>query len=70
MVKKFLGQKNIGSKKFWVIKIFEIKKCLIRNFFRLKKTGRVNPGWRIYVPPPQKKIVGLKLYWIVVSLAW
>ena len=35
--KSFLGQKNIGSKKIWVIKIFERKKCWIRDFFLFKK---------------------------------
>ena len=49
---KFGVKKIFGSKKFWVIKIFEIKKCWIRNSFSFgKKTGRVNPRWRIYDPP-------------------
>ena len=63
-VKKILGKKNIGSKNFGMKKMLDPKK------FCLKKTGRVNPRWRIYYPPPRKKIVGLKLCWIVVSLAW
>ena len=81
--KKFGGQKNFGSKFFSVIKIlgkkiFWVKKFWAKKvwskdldlkFFLSKKTGRVNPRWRIYDPPPQK-IVGLKLCWIVVSFAW
>ena len=31
-----------------------------------KKTGRVNPGGRIYDSPPQK-IVGLKFCWVVLG---
>ena len=52
--KIFLGKTEFGQK-IWI------------RFFLSKKTGRVNPRWRIY-DPPQKK-VGLKLFWIVVSLA-
>ena len=62
-VKKILGKKNIGSKNFGMKKMLDPKK------FCLKKTGRVNPGGRIYAPPPPK-MVGLKLCWIVVSFAW
>ena len=81
--RNFWIEKNFVSKKFWV-KIFWVKnffgskKCWVkkkfgqkiwtRNFICLKKTGRVNPRGRIYDPP--QKIVGLKLCWIVVSLAW
>ena len=36
-----MGQKILVWKKFWIQK----KICL-------KKTGRVNPRWRIYDPPP------------------
>ena len=54
--KNFLGKTEFGQK-IWI------------RFFLSKKTGRVNPRWRIYDPPPQK-IVGLKLCWIVVSFAW
>ena len=43
--KKILGKKNIGSKNFGMKKMLDPKK------FCLKKTGRVNPGWRIYAPP-------------------
>ena len=70
-----MGQRIFGSKNFWVKKFlghknFWDKKMLDPKFFSFeKKTGRVNPRWRIYDPPPPK-IVGLKLYWIVVSLAW
>ena len=76
MGKKNLGKKSFGSKNFWVEKFlghknFWDKKMLDPKFFSFeKKTGRVNPRWRIYDPLPPPKIVGLKLYWIVVSFAW
>ena len=55
-----MGAKKIWVKKFWVknfwvLKIFGIKKMFDPKFFSFeKKTGRVNPRWRIYDPPPRK----------------
>ena len=78
-LKKCIGKKKSvkkisGPKKFWG------KKYCLKKFFLIyfnpkfvlckEKTGRVNPRWRIYDPPPPQKIVGLKLCWIVVSFAW
>ena len=54
-VKKILGKKNIGSKNFGMKKMLDPKK------FCLKKTGRVNPGWRIYAPPPENGRVKIVL---------
>ena len=78
-LKKCFGKKKIRSKKFLGQKNFGVKKYCLKKFFLIyfnpkfvlckEKTGRVNPRWRIYDPPPQK-IVGLKLCWIVVSFAW
>ena len=53
-VKNFLGHKNFGSKnilgkKFW-------SKRFGSEIFLSKKIGRVNPRWRIYGPPPKKKL--------------
>ena len=74
MVKKNSVKKFSWPKKFWGKKILSQKNFglidLNPKFVLSKeKTGRVNPRWRIYDPPPQK-IVGLKLCWIVVSFAW
>ena len=60
-VKKNFGSKNILGKKVFGMKKILLKKIWIRNIICLEKTGRVNPRGRIYDPPPQKKIVGLKL---------
>ena len=61
-------------KKIWVKKNFMLKKILCLKYSQSKildlgskKTGRVNPGGRIYDPP--QKILGLKLCWIFVSFA-
>ena len=69
-VTKFLGSKNVlvkknsvkkisGPKKFWGKKILSQKNFglidLNPKFVLSKeKTGRVNPRWRIYDPPPRK----------------
>ena len=72
-IKKYLGKKNwgkksFGSKNFWVEKFlghknFWDKKMLDPKFFSFekKKTGRVNPRWRIYDPPLQNSRVKIVL---------
>ena len=63
--KKCFGKKKIsvkkisGPKKFWGKKILSQKNFglidLNPKFVLSKeKTGRVNPRWRIYDPPPRK----------------
>ena len=61
-VKKILGKKNIGSKNFGMKKMLDPKKFCLK-----KQVGLTQGGG--YMPPPPK-MVGLKLCWIVVSLAW
>ena len=70
--KKFLGQKKFVSKIFWLKKIwhqknFWVEKSWVRKFFLSKKPGRVKPRGGYITPPPQKKIVGLKFCWVVLS---
>ena len=66
-VKKNWGKKSFGSKNFWVEKFlghknFWDKKMLDPKFFSFeKKTGRVNPRWRIYDPPPENSRVKIVL---------
>ena len=59
-----MGQKNLGIKKLVSQKIFGLIDLNPKFVLSKEKTGRVNPRWRIYDPPPPKKIVGLKLCWI------
>ena len=81
--KNIFGSKNLGSKIFWVKNKFGVKKNLGQknssqkyfgsrrivsaNFFCPKKirVGLTQGGG--CMTPPQKKIVGLKLCWVVVS---
>ena len=62
---KILGQKIFWVKKFWDEKNV-VQKDLNPKLFLSKKTGRVNPRWRIYDPPPENSRV--KLCWVVVSI--
>ena len=55
MGQKILGNKNVRVKNFYLGQI-----DLDLKFVWLKKTGMVNPRWRIYDPPP-KNIVGLEI---------
>ena len=57
--KKIWSKKISGPKKFWG-KIFFFGLIDLNPKFVLskEKTGRVDPRWKIYDPPPQK-IVGL-----------
>ena len=68
-VKKIGSKRFLGQKRFWVKKKFGSKRFVSEIIFAWKKTCRVNPMGRIYDPPPQKKIVGLKLCWVVVSFS-
>ena len=73
MVSKNSVKKISGPKKFWGKKILSQKNfgliVWIPKFVLSKeKTGRVNPRWRIYDPPPQK-IIRLKLCWVVICFA-
>ena len=43
--------------------------CPKRFFVQKKNIGRVNPGREGLMTPPPQKIVGLKLCWVVVSIA-
>ena len=47
-----------------------ITKTPLNIDFLSKKQVGLTQGGGYMTPPPKKKIVGLKLYWIVVSLAW
>ena len=80
LVKNFFGQKFfLGQKIFWVEIFFVWRKKILsqKNFVLIdlnlkfvlskEKTGLTQGGE--YMTPPQK-IVGLKLWWIVVSFAW
>ena len=64
-VKNFLGHKILGQKIFWVKKFRDEKnfgqKDLNPKLFLSKKTGRVNPRWRIYDPPPENSRVKIVL---------
>ena len=64
-LKKCFGKENFSAKKFLNQKNFRVKKILSQKNFGLidlnpkfvlskEKTGRVNPRWRIYDPPPRK----------------
>ena len=52
--KKFLGQKNLGIKKLVSQKNFGLIDLNPKFVLSKEKTGRVNPRWRIYDPPPQE----------------
>ena len=58
--KKFLGQKNFGVKKYYLKKFFLIY-FNPKFVFCKEKTGRVNPRWRIYDPPPESGRVKIVL---------
>ena len=67
-VKKIGGKKIFGSKKdrakiFWVIKIFEIKKCWIQKFFLFKKkqVGLTQGGGYMTPPSPENSRVKIVL---------
>ena len=52
------------------VKILLGRSYLTKNIFVKKKNiGRVNPGRGGVDYPPPQKIVGLKLCWVVVSIA-
>ena len=51
-VKKLLGQKNFGVKKILSQKNFGLTDLNPKFVLSKEKTGRVNPRWRIYDPPP------------------
>ena len=53
-VKKFLGQKNFGVKKLSQ-KYFGLIVLNPKFVLSKEETGRVNPRWRIYDPPPRKQ---------------
>ena len=65
MVKKNSVKKISGPKKFWGKKI--LSKIFFLIYFNPKfvlckeKTGRVNPRWRIYDPPPENSRVKIVL---------
>ena len=42
--------------------------CPKRFFVKKKNIGRVNPGRGGVDDPPPQKIVGLKFYWVVLSI--
>ena len=68
--KKILVKKVFAHKKILVKKTFWLKKKMVQNVlsFCPKKMGRVNPrGWLVTTPPPPKKIIELKLSWVVDS---
>ena len=80
--KKFLDQKIFGSKKIWLKKILGQKFLGLKRFwskrfgsefffwFKRNQVGLTQDGGYMTHDPPPQKIVGLKLCWIVVSLAW
>ena len=65
--KKILGQKNVWVKKILGKNFFWSYRFGFENFFLSKKAGTVKPRGKTFGPPPPKKIVGLKLCWVVVS---
>ena len=70
-LKKCFDKKKIWSKKFLAQKNFGVKKYCLKFFFLIyfkpkfvlckEKTGRVNPRWRIYDPPPENSRVKIVL---------
>ena len=62
-----MGKKIFWVKQFWDKKKFGQKNLDPKFVLSKKKVGLTQGGG--HMTPPQK-IVGLKLFWIVVSLAW